>query len=293
MPQRDHIPPLSPNDLEIALQRIDLLAIDSVSKRQLKGMLRAASNPDTNKIETIIKTLPKERQAEIWRIFEDIATMHKKQIDDGNRAVLLLALLSLGTLILSHLLTTDQQALTAKQLLEANKRVWTQAIQDEIDYCGCNARARQASGADLDMLQSMADSDAQSIVATYNRDIQRQLTKLHEQYPNGTKQFFIESMNAWAADRAEWKSLQIASNTEFNVRAYAEARFRSENFKVDSKYIFVGPDPTCEDCAARFAAGVVDLAYTEEWPVPRHLNCPHKYRLLRKPKIDCSTLWVG
>lgn len=288
-----HIPPLSPNDLEIALRRIDLLAIDPASKRQLKGMLRAASNPDTNKIETIIKTLPKQRQAEIWRIFDDIAAMHKKQTDDGNKAVLLLGLLSLGTLILSHLLTTDQQALIAKQLFEASKRVWVSAIQDDIDYCGCNARARQASGADLDHLREMADNDAQSIVATYNKDVQRELTKLNEQYPDAGKDFYIAHMREWAAKRAEWKSLQIASNLEFNTRAYAEARFRSENFEADAKYIFVGPDPTCEDCAARFAAGVVDLAYTQDWPVPRHLNCPHKYRLLRKPKVDCQNLWVG
>lgn len=290
---RSHIPPLSPNDLAIALQRIDRLAIDPASKRQLKSILKAASNPDTNKIETIIRTLPKARQEEIRRIFDEIAAMHKKQTDDGNQAVLLLALVSLGTLILSHLLTTDQEQLTAQQLLQASKRVWVEAIQDEIDYCGCNRVARQASGADLAHLEDMANNDAHSIIATYNRDVQRELTKIHEQYPDASKDFYISHMREWAAKRSEWKSVQIAANLEFNTREYARSRFREENYPEAALYHFIGPIPVCKICVNEFAAGYVDLEYVKEHACPRHIGCPHQWQIARKPKIDCSNLWLG
>lgn len=293
MPQRDHIPPLSPNDLAIALQRIDLLAIDPAAKRQLKAMLRSASNPDTNKIETIIKTLPKARQDEIMRIFDEVAAMHKQQVDDGNRAVLLLGLLSLGTLILSHLLTTDQQVLTAKQLLEASKRVWINAIQDEIDYCGCNARARSASGEDLQHLEDTANESAMSIVATYNKDIQRELTKLHKQYPDAAKDFYVAHMREWAANRAEWKSIQIAANTEFNTREYAKRRFAEMNYSPDALWKFTGPIPVCKLCVTQFAEGFVSFEHTQEHTTPIHVLCPHTWSLVHKPKIDCSSLWCG
>lgn len=289
-----HIPALAPNDLEIALQRIDMLAIDPAAKRQLKAMLKAASNPDTEKIETILKTLPKARQEEIQRIFDEIATRQQAQIDEANRRLLLLGLLTLGGLLTSYLLTTDQQALTAGQLFEQSKRVWLSAIQDEIDYVGVNARAQGPNGVDYDYLRQMCDDDAVSITATYNRDIERRINKLYEEFPNASKEFYIQSLRAWAEDRSGYKGIQIAANTEFKVREYAKRRFAEENYPVTTKWIFVGPAPTCEDCTTRFAAGIVDFQYTLDFPTPRHVACPHSYRPIRKPKnIDVSNLWVG
>ena len=288
-----HIPALAPNDLEIALQRIDMLAIDPAAKRQLKAMLKAASNPDTEKIETILKTLPKARQEEIQRIFDEIAARQQAQIDEANRRLLLLGLLTLGGLLTSYLLTTDQQALTAGQLFEQSKRVWLSAIQDEIDYVGVNARAQGPNGVDYDYLRQMAEDDAASITATYNRDIERRINKLYEEFPNASKEFYIQSLRAWAEDRAGWKGIQIAANTEFKVREYAKRRFAKENFAKETRFIFTGPPATCEDCVKRFAAGIVDFAYKDEYPCPRHPNCPHHWKPVRKPKVDAANLWVG
>jgi len=256
-------------------------------------MLRAASNPDTNKIETIIATLPKARQEEIYRIFAEIAARQKQQQDDAAKAVLLLGLLSLGGLLLSYLLTTDQEALTAAQLLEQMKRAWVNAVQDEIDYCGCNARARGASGSDLLYLQSLAERDAQSIVQTYNKDVNRQLNKLFEQYPTASKQFYIESMKAWAEERAGWKLLSISFMTEANAREYARMRFASENYAETTRWVFVGPPAICQKCMRLFAAGIVDWSFVQNTQIPVHHNCPHFFRPVRKPKVDCSRLWVG
>ena len=268
--------------LIVASQRIDRLAIPDSAKRELKRMLSAAANPDNDKIDTIIKTLPKERQEEIIRIFDEVFAMQQANEQAARNNLLLAGILTLGSLIVSYLLTTDQQALQAAQLFEINKRTWINAIQGEIDYCGCNRSARGASGSNLEVLRQMALDDAASIVATYHKAVQRQLETLYKDNPTASKAFFIESMKAWAEKRAVWKGIQVAANTEFKARSYAQARFRAENFTKDALYLFVGPPTTCADCTARFAAGKVDLNYTLRYPVPRHPNCPHQYRLVRK-----------
>lgn len=288
-----HIPPLSRDSLIVAAQRIDRLAIPDAAKRELKRMLSAASNPDNEKIETIIKTLPKPRQEEILRIFDEVYAMQQANEQTARNTLLGLGLLTLAGLIASYLLTTDQQAQQAAQLLNISKRVWVDAIQDEINYVGGNQRARAASGADLAYLEAMAREDAQSIVNTFNRDAQRQLEKLYKENPNASKQFFIESMKAWVEKRAGWKGLQIAANTEFKAREYARARFAAMNYAASTLYKFVGPPTTCEICLKEFAAGFVSYQHTLDAPCPRHVSCPHKWLPVRKPKVDLVNLWVG
>lgn len=293
MPSRTHIPQLTPNDLAIALQRIDLLDIPDNAKRQLKAMLRTAANPNNEQIDTIIKTLPKARQDEIYAIFAEIEALHKQQQEDAAKTLLLLGLLTLGRLLTAYLLTTDQRQIQAASIFNAMKRAWLDAIQDEIDYVGGTQRAQGPNGADLDYLRQLADEDAQGIVNTYNRDVQRQLEKLYKDYPNASADFFIESMKAWAEDRAAWKGLQIAFSTESRAREYARRRFAAENFPASTRFVFVGPPPTCEKCVKLFAAGVVDFAFKDEHPAPVHVLCPHTWRAVRKPKVDLVNLWVG
>lgn len=295
MPPRKltHIPPLSRDSLIVAAQRIDRLAIPDAAKRELKRMLSAASNPDNEKIETIIKTLPKARQEEILRIFDEVYAMQQANEQTARNTLLGLGLLTLGGLIASYLLTTDQQAQQAAQLLNISKRVWVDAIQDEINYVGGNQRARAASGADLAYLEAMAREDAQSIVNTFNRDAQRQLEKLYKENPNASKQFFIESMKAWVEKRAGWKGLQVAFNTEAKAREYARNQFRLHNYPETTRFIFVGPPAVCRRCMNLFAMGIVDFDFVQRTQIPVHLNCPHTFRALRKPKVDLVNLWVG
>lgn len=293
MPRLTHIPQLSANDLEIAIRRIDQLAIPETAKRQLKAMLRTAANPQNEELETIIKTLPKARQDEIYAIFDEIAALHKQQNDDAAKALLLLGVLSLARLLTVYLLTVDQQKLQEAQLFNVMRQAWLNAIQDEINYVGGWQRAQGPNGADLAYLQQLAADDAASITATFNKDIEKHLQKLYKDYPNASAQFYIESMRAWAQDRADWKGLQIAFNTEARAREYARERFRQENYSIDTKYVFVGPPPTCEKCVTLFAAGVVDKMFIDQHPAPVHINCPHTWRAVRKPKVDLNNLWVG
>ena len=288
-----HIERLSPNELAYALEQIDALPLDANQKRVLKDIFLAGSNPDASKLETIIKTLPKARQAQIYHIFDEIAARQQAQSEDAAKALLLLGLLTLGSLLTAYVLTPDQEAIQAAQLLEIMKRAYVQGIQDEIDYLGVNARARQPSGAELAYLTGLANTDAASITATWNKDAAKELAQLYKDNPTASKSFFVESMRAWANGRVVQKSLSIAFNTETRAREYGRMLFMERNYPGTAKYLFKGSAPVCEDCMTQFAAGVVDFAYIKQFPCPRHPNCEHRWSVIRKPKIDASNLWVG
>lgn len=284
---------LSRNDLIVALQEIDALPIDAKSKQMLKDILKAANDPDAGKLETIIKTLPKERQAQIYQIFAEIAARQQQQADDANKALLLLALLTLGGMLSAYILTPTQEALQASQLLTIMIRAYVQGIQDEIDFCGCNRTARQPTGAELAYLQDMATSDAESIINTWNKDSAKELGRLYEDNPTASKSFFIESMKAWSDGRIEQKALFIAFNTESRAREYGRMRFMQENYADTTKFLFKGGSPVCERCMYLWSLGAVDFDVIEQYPNPQHPRCEHRWVAQRKPKVDCANLWVG
>lgn len=285
---------LTENDMAIAFQQIDALPnISAASKQELKNLMRAGNNPKSSELETIIKTLPKERQAQIRLIFEQVAARQQQQADEAAKALLLLGLLTLGSLLTAWLVSVDEEALQAAQLLEIMKRAYVQGVQDEIDYCGCNAIARQPSGEQLAHLEAMARADAQSIIATWNKDAKREIEKLYKDNPDGSKAFFLENMKAWAEKRLIWKSLSIAFNTETQAREYGRSQFAVHNYAETTKFLFKGSYPACDDCLYLWGLGAVDFAYTQRFPNPQHPNCDHYWKPQRKPTVNCASLWVG
>lgn len=62
---RTHLPALSVDRLKLTIQQIDALTIPSAAKGQLKAMLTAAANPDSERVDVIIKALAAHEQANI------------------------------------------------------------------------------------------------------------------------------------------------------------------------------------------------------------------------------------
>jgi hypothetical protein len=186
----------------------------------------------------------------------------------------------------------EQDALSA-QLLEQRKAVWRQALADMAREFGCNsASPRPPSGRDLTELKALSDEDAKSIANTWNGDVERQVQRLYDANPRGNRYYYRKNMEAWAAQRSTWKNPQIALNTETVTREYAKSRFREMN--VDSpRFVFDGPPPTCDVCVQEFAAGIVDENYVRKHPCPRHINCPHTWRVVNPQRIPCAEMWLG
>jgi len=183
----------------------------------------------------------------------------------------------------------------ARELLEARKRAWQAAIASEARKDGYTGPVNPPRREDLRYLRDLCRQDAQSIAATWNRDVERQLQKLYDANRRGNRHYYYKHMEAWAAKRATWKSRQIAVTTEFSTWAYARERYYEMNGMRGGRYVFDGPPPVCGDCVELFAAGVVDQAFIRKHPAPVHIGCPHLWAAVRTPGLAprLSELWVG
>lgn len=191
-------------------------------------------------------------------------------------------------------MTTDDVTALADSILERRKASWISALREQARIHGCTSASPSAPRlGDLDMLKRMSAEDAKSIAATYNRELANKINALYRENPRGNRTFYFSRLEAWSTKRAAWKSPQIALTTEMQTRAYAMERFRAMNFDKPLRYIFAGPAPTCRVCVKLFAEGVVDEAFMRSTPIPVHPNCPHYFRVVRPPKLECNQLWLG
>lgn len=83
MAKRKHIPSLSPLELEAALARLKESELDTDSKAQLEAMLRAASNPNNERIDVVLDTLPYERQRDVLDVAKVINAATKRATKRG------------------------------------------------------------------------------------------------------------------------------------------------------------------------------------------------------------------
>jgi hypothetical protein len=189
--------------------------------------------------------------------------------------------------------TEGERAQLERQLLEQRKRTWSTALRAEAQRHGCNKVARSPSGADLAELRRMSREDADSIIRTWNADVERQVEKLYADNPRGNRNYYARGMEAWAAQREAFKGRQIALVTETTAAEFARGRFREANYTGRERFQLTGPPPTCRECATLFAAGAVDNAFIRRHPTPVHIGCPHTWTAVRLPKINCSEMWLG
>lgn len=186
----------------------------------------------------------------------------------------------------------DQQRLTT-DLINIRVVMWQTALESEARRYGERIDANPPSGEDYAELRRMSERDAQSIVNTYNREVERQVERLFKENPRGNRHYYASNMEKWAARRTRYKQAQIALNTDVSTTELARRRFYEESFNA-SRYIFTGPAPTCRDCSRRFGAGVVEKAYTEKYPTPRHISCPHSWTPVNPSrKRTDGRLWRG
>jgi hypothetical protein len=180
----------------------------------------------------------------------------------------------------------------AEDLLEQRKAIWRDTIEEEARKVGCQKRANDPRLTDLQELRIACKGDADSIAATWARDVDRQLLKLYKANPRGNRHYYIKNMNEWAYRRGLWKNAQIGLVTNQTTRYYAQQRFRAEN-DINTRFVYAGPAPVSQGCIRRTAAGVVSAEYVRRNPTPNHPNCPHEWQALSYPRLECSEVWVG
>jgi hypothetical protein len=145
----------------------------------------------------------------------------------------------------------------------------------------------------LQELKAMSAEDAQSIVNTWNRDVERQIERLFNANRRGNRNYYYKNMEAWAEGRRSWKQPQIAITTAQQTRWVAQTRFRQMNGLRGQQYVFYGPPPVCAICIGLFAEGLVSEAFIQQNPTPVHPLCPHEWRPVAIQRISCDDIWVG
>lgn len=181
-------------------------------------------------------------------------------------------------------------------LLEIMSASWRRGVSDEAHAFGCPyAFGKPPSGSDLEALTTIANSDTDSIVSTFNRDLARYVEKLVSANPTQTDwRFFSGQIEAWIAARNAWKNQQIALNAETRAREMGRQRFWQMN-RVQGKFKAYPLTSVCPICVFIISAGTVDQAFVDEHPLPAHINCTHEYRVVNAtPRtIPCDLMWLG
>lgn len=72
--KRRHIPALTPNRLQMALEQIDGAKLSKHTRETLKGMVKAAANPQAETPEAVLRSLPPERQQDILALQRELRT---------------------------------------------------------------------------------------------------------------------------------------------------------------------------------------------------------------------------
>jgi hypothetical protein len=199
----------------------------------------------------------------------------------------------LQTLALLYRMQPADVRLLADDLYARRQIEWMTALAQEAQRHGCTQPGQPPQRQDADTLRRMADEDAQHIADTWNRDVERQITKLFEANRRGNRNYYFSNMEQWASDRDKWKLPQIALQSAQTTRTYAQQRFRTENGLNGGRFIFTGPPPVCQICVREFAAGIVSARYIQAHKCPRHVGCPHEWAELKPGKLACDAIWVG
>lgn len=85
--QRKHVPALDAKSLRIALEDLQALKVDDLIKKQVGDVLKAASNPDSERIDVVIKTLPKEQRKMIDKTAKELNVLSAEVQARGKRKI--------------------------------------------------------------------------------------------------------------------------------------------------------------------------------------------------------------
>lgn len=89
--KRTHVPALDKLQLEAALVRLEALKISGAATRKLQAILKAASNPDNDKIEVIVQTLQPERKALVTETAKQVRATTREVTARGKAGIMSLS----------------------------------------------------------------------------------------------------------------------------------------------------------------------------------------------------------
>jgi hypothetical protein len=153
----------------------------------------------------------------------------------------------------------------------------------------------QLQGAEYERLQAKALEDARKIAQTYNDDLRRQVNAIYTRNPSAGREEYISILASWGRERGEHKTITIAIATILWAAALGLELFITRNNLQYQLFKAIGGTPVCEKCMRIIAAGVVSYQYTQDNPLPAHVNCAHEYVPVNAQDLGSLGIaaWVG
>lgn len=190
--------------------------------------------------------------------------------------------------------SVDEAAIRG-ELLASRRRAYESELAIQIERLGCGPVApRLNEGPSLTELARASDSDAASIVNTYNYDLARQIGAIAESTPRANRYTYRKRLGDWDTDRAQVKAAQIGQYTDSSARTVALRDFEAHNL-LEGEAELEPTDAICPVCQGWIARGKVPLAEATRNPPPYHLQCPHSWSTSYKKlsRRECAELWAG
>lgn len=183
------------------------------------------------------------------------------------------------------------------QLVKQRRRAYEHEITLQAQRLGCAGRqGRLSGGPTLAEFNRQSETEAESIVSTYNYDLAIQIQAIRAETPTANRNTYASRLKEWDGARAKWKATQIAQWTEGGARDQAQKDFIQNNGIQNEGYVTVEPkvaaEPICEGLIKREAIPMREAVGIK---MPVHIGCIHSFVTHpdRIPRAECANLWVG
>jgi len=181
------------------------------------------------------------------------------------------------------------------RLLRERRRIYASELEAQAAMVGCpGRRADLTNGPILSELNTMCQTDAISIVNTYNYDLAAAIIRVRSDTPRANRFTYASRLDVWREKRKIWKDAQITLYTEGSTRSLAQQHFYQHNGNM-GKAILEPRKAVCPVCQGWIERGEVPLRVALNTIVPVHVNCPHLWVVDpdKWPKGECYLLWMG
>ncbi len=188
----------------------------------------------------------------------------------------------------------DRDAL-ALELTRSMRRAFEDELSIQAARVGCASRSGRLNNSPiLSALNEVAKTKADSIVATFNYDLAAAVVQVRADAPKANRHVYASRLRAWDTKRNQWKSTQIAMDSDGTARSIAQSEFFAHNGRGGSA-ILQPRKAVCPICQGWINRKEVPLAVAQNNPPPYHPNCPHYWSTNPEKwaKESCPLLWMG
>lgn len=170
----------------------------------------------------------------------------------------------------------EDEAAIRRLLLDQARREYGAAIAAEARRLGYNiGSVRVTDPKLLKELNERAKFAAHSIRRTYNKDLDREIARIHRESPRANRHTYAARLKRWDQRRAEWKNHQIGVTEMGQAVNRARGDFYERN-GIAAVARVVPRTAVCMVCAGYVGMGDMSVAEGRALELPVHVNCDHE-----------------